>query len=347
MSGVDCGAEVTLVVPGLLGPMPGWLQATDTPRFPQLERRLATADRERTTGGEMEAVLCHLFGVAREPEGDLPVAALMRLGEGKAPDRRCWVLAEPVCLRPDQSRLLLFDTLDFDLGEAGSRDLAELFRSHFDERGWVLETGSPARWYLGMERVPALQTHFLGEVFGRNMDLFLPRGGERLAWHRLLNEVQMLFFQAEVNQRREAQGRMPVNGIWFSGVGRLPARVRAPFDMVHGDAPLLRGLALAAGIPLAALPAKGELPADGVRRPLLLYPGLRRAVWTADPHAWAEGLEGFGSWLSCWIDAVRRRRFQAITLYSCDGFRWRITRSTLRRWWRRPRPLLDLSRDSA
>ncbi len=337
------GAAVTLVVPGLLGPMPGWLQSDDTPRFPRLERWLARADRAPAAGDDLASTLLPLFGLERPPGADLPVAALSRLGEGGEADDLCWLLAHPVCLRPDQSRLLLFDTLDFDFTLAEAEALAALFRDHFSDRGWRLEVAAPGRWYLGLERCPALATRSLGAVFGRNMDLFLPAGEERLAWHRLLNEVQMLFFQAPLNREREARGAMPVNGLWFSGVGRLPPVAAAPFDRVFGDAALLQGVARHAGVPAAPLPGPGECDLDPARRPLLLYDRLERPVWCADPHAWAGELERFEQWLAGWIDALARRELASLQIHSCDGSRWRLRRGALRRFWRRPRELLRLA----
>lgn len=338
---------VTLLVPGLLGPMPGWLQSSDTPRFPQLERWLGRADAEAVPGSDLSSTLCSLFGVERRPEGDLPVAALSRAGEGAAADGRCWIQVEPVCLRPDQSRLLLFDTLDFGFTLAEAEALGELFMAHFQDRDWILEVTSPQRWYLGVESVPALQTHPLGEVFGRNMDLFLPRGGERLAWHGVLNEVQMLFFDADVNRRREAAGRMPVNGLWFSGIGPLPGQVAAPFDRVCSDEPLARGLGIAAGIPQGALSPDRAPPMAADHRLLLVDSRLQRPVWSADPQAWAEGLNRFQSWLGGWVEGVRHGAITELCIYPCDGSRRCLSRRTLRRFWRRTGELLQLSQGAA
>jgi hypothetical protein len=34
------------------------------------------------------------------------------------------------------------------------------------------------------------------------------------AWRKLLNETQMLWFTDAVNQHREAEGKLPINGLW-------------------------------------------------------------------------------------------------------------------------------------
>lgn len=322
-----------ILVPGLLGPMPALGQSGQKLRLPLLERCLARADQIPCEGRDLESTLFSLCGMAVEEGRDLPVAAFQRVGDGAIPDGRVWLQADPVFLRPDQSRLLLFDFLEMAPVLSEARELARLVQRHFEGESWHLEVAEPCRWYLALERQPALQTASLGDVFGRNIAAFLPRGEDALHWHGLLNEIQMLLFGAEVNRSREAAGQLPVNGLWLSGAGRLPERFEFPFDQLFADHPLVQGMAIVGGI------AHGTLsdwpPSRHQARTLLLYDRLLRPVWRADPFDWADALSGFDTWLAGPLDALKRKQIEQILIYPCSGRLYRITRPGLRRVWRR------------
>ncbi len=322
-----------LLVPGLLGPMPALARSGLRPELPRLSRCLARADRLPAPGRDLESTLFGLSGLAPPPGRDLPVAAFQRVGEGAAPDERPWMLAHPVFLRPDRSRLLLFDFQDLTLSPEEARDLAGLLEEHFREQDWHLELAEPFRWYLSPDRAPAIQTFGLGEVFGRNIAAFLPRGDEALVWHGLLNEAQMLLFGCETNRAREVAGRLPVNGLWVSGAGRLPERFVFPYDRLFADHPLPRGMARVGGVVPAPL-ADWE-PENGEGRALLVDDRLLRPVWRADPYDWTEALAAFDAWLAGPLRALSEKRLERLDIYPCNGARYRLDRRALRRFWRR------------
>lgn len=320
------------------------------PTLDQLDRPLSCPVTERLLrrgrvsgqpGHDLESVVCALFGIPAGSEHNLPVAAYRRLGDGGAVDQRYWLQLTPVYLRPDQDRLLLFDAQDLDLTREEAQALAELFNSHFAEEGWQVEVRDPHRWYLPLDAAPHLRTYELADVFGRNMDLFLPEGDDGIRWHGILNEIQMLFYGAEVNDRREQAGKGPISGLWLSGGGRLTPGLRSGLTAVYGDTPLLRGLAAAAKTPLHPLPAQptGLLDQDGER--LVCYERLQRAVLCADPDDWSEQLRGFEVWVDPLLQAIRNRRLKTLQLYPCNGQRYQIDRSALRRFWKRRRPIRE------
>src|SRR5258708_24920685 len=66
-----------------------------------------------------------------------------------------------------------------------------------------------------------------------------------------------------VKAERETGGEPALNSVWFWGGGVIAAAKDRPFSTVVGDDPLARGLALAAGIPVRALPKDpGSMLAD-------------------------------------------------------------------------------------
>ncbi len=321
--------------------MPGAGQLPDFEGRALLERVLGRGDRRPFDGTELEHLLFGCFRPVLPPGGELPYGALRRLGEGGPPDDRVWLQADPVALRPDRDRLLLFDMVDFGLDDTEMAGLVRAFNDHFSSDGLRLEAGAFGRHgYLAVPRPPRIRTSTLGEAFGRNVDMFLPRGDEALEWHRLLNEVQMLFHGLELNEARREAGRMPVGGLWFSGAGVLPG-VSACFDLVVADEPLALGLARAAGTPVRPLAAAGTLAEDEGGELLLVDDRLQRPAWQADPTTWFDGLAGFARRLDAWVNLLGSGRFREVRLYPGGGRVHVISNRALRRFWRRRHPLSD------
>ncbi len=61
----------------------------------------------------------------------------------------------------------------------------------------------------------------------RSINSHLPRGDDALAWHRVMNEAQMIMHAHPVTAAREARGAPPANSIWLWGGGTLPRRIAA------------------------------------------------------------------------------------------------------------------------
>lgn len=307
-----------LVVPGLLGPMPRLDAAAAGQRFPVIERWLARAERFGVAA-DSERLLFDLFGVSVAEDADLPTAPLCYLADTGQPPHGVVYLATPVHLRPDQDRLLLFDRPATDLSAGEAADFVAVFNEHFREQGWRLSAPTPGRWYLHLATRPDLLTHPLGEVVGRNVDLFLPQGGDAPAWRQRLNEVQMLFHGVPANAQREASGRLAVNGLWLHGGGTLPAADGRRLQLKGEPRCLLQGLAKLGG-------AAGTAGIHWVG-------GAQRAVWDVDARAWLAAVGQVESLLSSLSGTV--------CLYPGDGHGYRYTGA--RRWlvWRRPKPLCE------
>ncbi|OQX30194.1 MAG: hypothetical protein B0D96_01405 [Candidatus Sedimenticola endophacoides] len=330
-------ATLHLLVPGLFGPAPETLDGP--PRPPTLERFLTRAERRGVEGVDCATTLAALWGLPPANGVDLPLAALRRRGDGGTPDGRLWCQLTPVHLRPDRDRLLMFDPESVGLTPGDSQALADLFKGHFAEQGWELEARHPHRWYLALEHPPRITTCEGATVFGRNIDPFLPRGEEALRWHALLNEIQMLFSSAELNQRREAEGRPTVNGGWISGIGREPRGLVSPVSAIYSDDALGKGLALASGLSPAALPGQG----GGIGAPegdtLVIFDAIERTLPGACPSEWSRAVAGLEQWLTPAIDRIGPD-WRGIRLYPCDGRTFELTASGKRRFWRRGKPFI-------
>jgi hypothetical protein len=307
-----------LLVPGLFEPLISVDGGQVLPRLPALE--LVTARADRLSGPrDFIAAGFELFGIQKEGE-ELPSAAVSyALVAGEAPEG--WIIhADPVHLRADRDRLLLFDGRGLGITEAEAAACVAAFNSHFSGDGLVLRAPDPGRWYLMLDTPPGVKTTPLSEVTGRNINAYLPAGERHSYWHHLLNEVQMLFHGLPLNQARESSGQLPISGLWFSGGGRMPARGTTTIRQRIGSDVLIDALA-----------AYSDNRGDDE---LWIEMGPWRAVLEADLRARIDALQGLDNLIAGWLAQEIECR-----VYPCNrstyhwrpGYRWRL--------WRRLRPL--------
>lgn len=332
------GPRLTLVVPGLLGPVPATLRdaVADLGPQPGLQRLLARAARSRSAGEDSESLLRAATGGDWTPGG----LARAALADGEdAPAAEVWYRAAPVHLRPDRDRLLLFAGPDLYPDTAAAGELAASFNTLFADDGLQL-LAADGNWLLGASRAPGPDLPPLYAVAGRYLDAWLPAAVHARPWRRMLNEVQMLFHDHPVNARREAAGLPAVNGLWFWGGGPAAGPGAAPSATVHGNHPLTRGLARLAGQDGMAAPADlSELAPDRDRLALLEAP--EAALLGGDVGEWLQALAGFEAAFAAPLMAGGGAGWGAVDLLPGDGRRYRLDRAARWRLWRRARPLRD------
>ncbi|MEZ5446181.1 MAG: hypothetical protein R3F45_10440 [Gammaproteobacteria bacterium] len=318
-------AEAHVLAPALFEPASPERSYHEALRAAPALRLILTRGREqrRAASVQFHYALFGLFGIAAGGDGDLPVAAatalfdLPGLSGGGA-----WLRADPVHLRPDLGRLLLFDAATFELSMAEATRLTEEINAALAEEGFRLRVGrDPGRWYLPMASAPAIQTVPPRPVRGQHVDPFLPRGAGAQRWRRLANDVQMVLHSSPVNAAREGRGEPAVNSVWFWGGGVLP-RSDAAWTAVVTDVPVAAGLAMAAGLPLVEAPPPHP-PATG--------------RWLYVPAAGArdgtmQALDS--SLLAPLLAALRRGSLAAITVH-LPRASYTLRRGDLWRFWRR------------
>jgi hypothetical protein len=92
------------------------------------------------------------------------------------------------------------------------------------------------------------------QTAGRSIRFALPAGDASNAFKRVLNTVQMAWFQHPVNLERELRGMLPINAFWLMG-GRSPsAAPQSVFDSVLDTGLRSELLAQAAGLQLLDRP---------------------------------------------------------------------------------------------
>jgi len=240
-------AEICILAPDVI-------QGSTLPR--RLRRRGRFSRLEYRPGTEL---LAHALGV--EPRGLAP-APLHYLGMTGADPAGYCLFAYPVHLHARREQLILMSGPEFDVTDSEAASLLEILQAYYPE--WRFERTRDGMWFVIADESPDLETTPLEQVLGENINDHLPRGADAMRWIKALNEIQMILFDAPVNENREASGQPTLNSLWLWGGGRL-LTLRAPrWQRVATNDPVTLGAARLAGIEarwLQSSPAE-EDPAD-------------------------------------------------------------------------------------
>ena len=123
------------------------------------------------------------------------------------PGESYWLRADPVGISLQREQTIL--QADLALGAEEAARLCASLNAHFAVDGLRFVAPHAQRWYLQLEHAPDMQTNSLPQVMGADQHAHLPYGVDALRWHSVLNEIQMLFYEHEVNQAREQRGEIP------------------------------------------------------------------------------------------------------------------------------------------
>jgi len=115
-----------------------------------------------------------------------------------------------------------------ELTAADSADLMTAMRPYFAEDGITLHADQPGRWLAQGAVFANLATAATERVMGRNLEPWMPASPQAAPLRRLQNEMQMLLYTHPVNDARTQRGLPPVNSLWFSDTGALPANYPMP-----------------------------------------------------------------------------------------------------------------------
>jgi hypothetical protein len=285
--------NVDIVILDLFLPQEIAVDACTGLSVPVLEKMLARGKSEFLPSelystGTLEEWLCRTFAIARQL--DEPIAPITLIADGVQPGTGYWLRADPVHLQMQRTQLFLHPDVPLNADEA--TQLCTSLNTHFAVEGLRFFSPHPQRWYLQMEGIPDIVTRPLSQVAGRNVQTYLPIGQDALRWHKIFNEIQMLFFEHTVNQAREARGDLPVNSIWLWGGGHAVEQLARPYTKVCGDSFLAGAFAQAAGISYQILPDDLTRSVDDNEGDVLIvWEGLRRPFQQGDLHTWRDSVQ--------------------------------------------------------
>lgn len=332
--------DITLFVPGLLGPQPVFAQlpGADKPNLQGLESWLSRAVQTDTTIRDPLVGLFSLFNLMPTSDDILPLAAVTAAYDGLDTRHGWWLRADPVYLQPDRDQAVLVASEALQLQAEESAALLETINAHFAADGWQLRAPHPQRWYLQLDEAEAIHTTPLPLVMGRGVNQYLPQGENRRQWHSRLNELQMLLHAHPKNQQRVQAGKLPVNSVWLWGEGGMP-RVNSPsWEQVYSDDVLVEAMAQLAAIKHAPLAAFDPRTASG--RCLVVINRCYTTVRDKDVFGWLACVEEIQNryLLPLW-HSLKQRTGTVVTLLPANGCQYRLTKQRLPRWWHRRRPL--------
>jgi hypothetical protein len=302
--------------------------------------------RERFAGQALPEGIARALGRARPGGGALPgeraqllrhfellprgwpVAALTRQLDAGDAELGAWLRADPAYVRPDINGVRLLATGDvLQLTQEDVDALLPALRPLFGDAGFPIDAPSPSRWYLRLPREAKLpQFAEPAEALGTDLFDHLPgvddERPEGRRWRALLSDAQVVLHNHPWNAQRLAEGKLPVNSLWFWGAGLLPDHVTARHRRLHSDDTLLRALANASGTAATPLASPFMPPVEGSA--LYDLRALRNFAWLV------------GDWLEPAILALQAGGIDSLRLDFEDGAGYLLDRGQRWRFWRRP-----------
>ena len=335
-----------LLVPGFGWPQGEASELCQALAADALETLIARGRRTSAPVPGPERWLFERFQVPRQR--DWPAAPFSLLGDGGSPGSDVWICADPVHLRIERDRLVLTDSTQFRITPGEAEALAASVNRHFGD-SIVVHPLHAQRWYARLPACPDMETAPLSLVRGGAIETKFTAGPDAMRWQSLANELQMLLHDHPVNLAREARGEPAVNSVWLWGAGRLPPLPdpsARPFRYVAASDPLARGLAQASGAQAQELAADARAwlaQAGHAGMGLAVLDSLAAPSRYRQADAWREALSKLElDWFAPLLAALKQGMIGMLTLHLLGlehALQVEVTRSDLRRFWRRRQPL--------
>ena len=297
---------------------------------PALSKLAAIGSWRVDTAHSIYASLCQQLGLVKQH--DWPLAALARLGEGRALEDGAYFLVHPAHFVLQRDHFTLGEALQLKPEEAAA--ILKSLNAHFAQDGFCFEqSANEPYWYLHSPQSLNVQTRLLAEVQRRDVRGFMPQGVDAMRLQSMMNQAQMLLHEHPVNQAREQAGELMVNSIWIDGGGQLPELTlkntspqdTSPFRLFAQHA-VAKGWGVLASCSCDALPKRLlDLPAENA---LLLLDD-------------AAGLDNV--WFEALLQTIKHAHFKTLRChFDVHGFTFTLTVLSKDRWkfWRKTRPIV-------
>ena len=325
--------QLDLVIPGLCGPLPD-IDRLDSKSIHALVAILAKADQKVTKQKSFHDVLASLFLL--DEAKPFPAAALSLLASDQYTEHGFWFHVDPVHLQADVDHAILRDTHGLDLTQQESESLIEELNEHFKDDGIHFLIADKDSWFLNISDHEKVSTTPLNEVISRNVYSFMPEGEDALFWKKFMNEVQMLMFQSQVNEQREQNNKLPVNGVWLWGEGALPDRTELQAMEVYSQYSLVKGLSTLNNLNCHSMPeAKTFIEyVSNQGNNLLVLDDLFNVTCYGDVLEWQSSFnELYASWLGPLLAWAMNNKIK-INLHTCNGVSYQIASHNRFRFFR-------------
>lgn len=320
-----------VVVPGLLGPfsadLPGYFpdelkQAEFKVLNSWLSRARVSAYKANGYYASLQSLIC--------PQCDLSVCQLSAEFDQIESVHKNLYRIDPVHFKAESDHAILLGSqlLDIKINEA--QQLIDAFNEHFIEDGVTLYLGAADRWYIQTARPLQLNFSTLDDSLGRDIKHFMPQGDDALWWRKILNEAQMLFFQHSVNQQREENHQLSINGLWIWDESFSIGEASNGYNTVYTQDVFASALANAAGSKI-----KQNILLEAQERNALVIDDVYEAVCYGDVDAWLKALRDFcQSHLPKIQSLLNSNKISGVNIYPCDGRVFYIDRWQLLKFWK-------------
>jgi len=169
----------------------------------------------------------HGFEAGADERPSAGLAALLALDAGisAAPEQPLW-LAQLVHVAPARDGAALIPASELEIRPEECAALFESAADYFPDSGFSFAPFATTHWQVTppADYRPACASPALVSITSVND--WWTQDAEGRPWRRLVNELQMLWFDHPVNRERENRGLRPVNSLWLYG-GAPPSRLKA------------------------------------------------------------------------------------------------------------------------
>lgn len=328
-----------IILPGLFHTGGKFEQPSES--FPSLFKLLSKATIVPDRPESFEGVLKQHFSGFSSKE--IPAGALSAFAAGdiKADDNHIWMRSDPVYLKSDAHSLYCYGNHHLQISNEEAQSLVEVLNEHFCEDGLHIHMVTPYAWVIKLSEPQSMATNALADVEGQSIEPRLPSGPDALMWHKRLTESQLILERHPVNLARKQKGLLPINSLWFWGLGALPAKIDTYFDFVFANSKIMRGLCELSNTPcMDKLESFDDfienLPNKAHHTCAVIDTRFKRANNLTDMELRASLLETYEqNWFAPIANALVEGLVKTIYLDACHGRRFVISKRHFKYFWRK------------
>lgn len=161
------------------------------------------------------------------PAAQFPSAAVSATGNSDALAGGFWLHAEPVHFVAGLDRLSFLPLNgDARVSDAERVALEPVLAEHLAASGFALHSGA-GEWLVRSDRVLAVQTACPEAAAANELERVMPHGPDGGEVRRLMTELQMLLHDHPVNEARARRGLPAINAVWLWGSGVVVSAAQA------------------------------------------------------------------------------------------------------------------------
>lgn len=183
-----------------------------------------------------EAWIAQRLNLALVADNSPAIAPVLAKGmdTGATPDAQAyWFVVQPAHIQLGREHMLLEDARALQLEDPHARILFAEAQNLIAGGAQRLVYLAPNLWLLRADDWADLRTATPDAATSQDLDVWLARGPNAVAWRSLLNLCQMQWHEHAVNQEREARGLSSVNAMWLWGGGNTASWHQSNQDHVR------------------------------------------------------------------------------------------------------------------